>query len=56
MVIGAGSGLSTAACYTYSGERMQKYFDDFAEKYGIREKKEAAQEKISTDAQECLDD
>lgn len=37
VVIGAGSGLSTAAGYTYSGERMQKYFGDFAEKYGIRD-------------------
>lgn len=35
VVIGAGSGLSTAAGYTYTGERFQKYFADFAEKYGI---------------------
>lgn len=37
VVIGAGSGLSTAAGYTYTGERFQKYFGDFAEKYGIRD-------------------
>ena len=27
VVIGAGSGLSTAAGYTYSGERFEKYFE-----------------------------
>lgn len=37
VVIGAGSGLSTAAGFTYSGERFQKYFSDFAEKYGFRD-------------------
>ena len=37
VVIGAGSGLSTAAGYTYTGERFQKYFADFAEKYDIRD-------------------
>lgn len=37
VVIGAGAGLSTAAGFTYSGERFQKYFGDFAEKYGIRD-------------------
>lgn len=37
VVIGAGSGLSTAAGYTYTGERFQKFFADFAEKYGIRD-------------------
>ena len=35
VVIGAGAGLSTAAGFTYSGERFQKYFSDFAKKYGI---------------------
>ena len=35
VVIGAGSGLSTAAGLTYSGERFYKHFFDFAEKYGI---------------------
>ena len=33
IVLGAGSGLSTAAGLTYSGERFQKYFFDFAKKY-----------------------
>lgn len=37
VVIGAGSGLSTAAGYTYSGERFEKYFADFARKYGFRD-------------------
>ena len=37
VVIGAGSGLSTAAGYTYSGERFEKYFSDFERKYGFRD-------------------
>lgn len=37
VVIGAGSGLSTAAGYIYTGERFQKYFPDFIQKYGIRD-------------------
>ena len=37
MVIGAGSGLSTAAGFTYNGERFEKYFSDFAAKYGIKD-------------------
>ena len=35
VVIGAGAGLSTAAGFTYSGERFARYFSDFSEKYGI---------------------
>ncbi|MCM1115723.1 MAG: Sir2 silent information regulator family NAD-dependent deacetylase [Clostridium sp.] len=35
VVIGAGAGLSTAAGFTYSGERFDKYFSDFKAKYGI---------------------
>lgn len=35
VVIGAGAGLSTAAGFTYNGERFERYFSDFAEKYGI---------------------
>lgn len=35
VVIGAGAGLSTSAGFTYSGERLERYFSDFAEKYGI---------------------
>ena len=37
IVLGVGSGLSTAAGFTYSGERFQKYFFDFAKKYPIRD-------------------
>ena len=37
IVIGAGAGLSTSAGLTYSGERFQKYFFDFAAKYDIRD-------------------
>ena len=37
VVIGAGSGLSTAAGFTYTGERFEKYFSDFDAKYGIRD-------------------
>jgi len=35
VLIGAGSGLSTSAGFTYSGERFAKYFVDFAAKYGF---------------------
>ena len=35
IVIGAGSGLSTSAGFTYSGERFEKYFGDFASRYGF---------------------
>ena len=37
VVIGAGAGLSTAAGFTYTGERFQRYFSDFADKYGFRD-------------------
>ena len=37
IVLGAGFGLSTAAGLSYSGERFQKYFFDFAKKYPIRD-------------------
>ena len=37
ILIGAGAGLSTAAGLTYSGERFDKYFFDFRDKYGIRD-------------------
>ena len=37
VVIGAGAGLSTAAGFTYSGERFNKNFSDFIEKYGFRD-------------------
>ena len=35
VVIGAGAGLSTSAGLTYSGDRFEKYFFDFKEKFGI---------------------
>lgn len=37
IVIGAGAELSTAAGFTYSGERFEKYFSDFIEKYQFRD-------------------
>lgn len=37
VVIGAGSGLSTSAGLTYTGERFEKYFGDFIAKYGFRD-------------------
>lgn len=33
IVIGAGAGLSTSAGFVYTGERFDKYFHDFAQKY-----------------------
>lgn len=35
ILIGTGAGLSTSAGFTYSGERFEKYFDDFIKKYGF---------------------
>ena len=35
VMVGAGSGLSAAAGFTYSGERFQAYFADFIETYGF---------------------
>lgn len=35
VLIGAGAGLSTAAGLAYSGERFQRYFAPFIERYGI---------------------
>ena len=35
ILIGAGAGLSTAAGYTYDGERFRKHFADFAAAYGF---------------------
>lgn len=37
IVIGAGAGLSTSAGLTYSGERFDKFFFDFAKRFGIRD-------------------
>ena len=37
IVIGAGAGLSTSAGFTYSGDRFEKYFGDFASRYGFND-------------------
>lgn len=37
VVIGAGAGLSTSAGFTYNGERFERYFSDFAAKYGFHD-------------------
>ena len=37
ILIGAGAGLSTAAGYSYSGARFQKYFSDFESEYGFQD-------------------
>lgn len=37
ILIGAGAGLSTAAGFVYDGERFEQYFQDFREKYGIKD-------------------
>lgn len=36
-MIGAGSGLSASAGFTYSGERFEKYFSDFIKKYHFKD-------------------
>lgn len=35
IVIGAGAGLSASSGFDYSGERFDRYFSDFHNKYGI---------------------
>ena len=37
ILVGAGSGFSAAAGYAYSGERFQRHFADFIEKYHLRD-------------------
>ncbi len=37
VVVGAGAGLSTSAGFVYTGERFERYFSDFADKYGFRD-------------------
>ena len=37
VIIGAGAGLSTSAGFVYTGERFERYFHDFAEKYRFRD-------------------
>ena len=35
VIVGAGAGLSTAAGFTYSGERFERHFADFIRQYGF---------------------
>ena len=37
IIIGAGAGVSTAAGFTYSGERFERFFSDFEAKYGFHD-------------------
>lgn len=37
ILIGAGAGLSTAAGFTYDGERFQRFFPDFIKRYHFRD-------------------
>ena len=37
VILGAGAGLSTAAGFVYDGERFQKWFSDFEEKYDFHD-------------------
>ncbi len=37
IIVGAGAGLSTAAGFIYSGERFEKYFFDFIQKYHMKD-------------------
>lgn len=37
IIVGAGSGLSTAAGLHYDGERFQQYFEDFIQEYGFQD-------------------
>ncbi len=42
VVIGAGSGLSASAGLLYTGERFERLFSDYIEKYGFRDMYSAA--------------
>lgn len=37
IIIGAGSGLSASAGFTYTGNRFRQYFSDFEDKYGFHD-------------------
>lgn len=37
LCIGAGAGLSASAGFDYAGDRFERYFGDFARKYGFRD-------------------
>ena len=36
VLVGAGSGMSSAARYNHCNEMFKKYFKDFEQTYGIR--------------------
>ena len=37
VVVGAGAGLSASAGFSYSGERFERYFKEFGERYGFHD-------------------
>ena len=37
VVVGAGAGLSTAAGFTYAGDRFKRYFSDFEKRFGFHD-------------------
>ena len=37
VVVGAGAGLSTAAGFTYTGDRFKRYFSDFEKRFGFHD-------------------
>lgn len=37
VIVGAGAGLSTSAGYVYTGERLQTYFKDFVDAFGMQD-------------------
>ena len=37
VIVGAGAGLSAAAGFTYDGERFERNFADFEQKYGFHD-------------------
>lgn len=37
IVVGAGAGLSTAAGFTYAGDRFKRYFSDFEDTFGFHD-------------------
>ena len=37
VILGAGAGLSASAGFVYDGERFERYFRDFGEKYGFHD-------------------
>ena len=37
VIVGAGSGFSTAAGFTYGGQRFKTWFSDFEQTYGFHD-------------------